>query len=383
MIRVLEINSIDRLAPFRREWSDLLRQTPGASFFQSLEWLEVYWRHFGRERKLRTFVVSDENRTIGILPMVVECEKTKLGRFCELGFPLHNWGAFYGPIGPDAELTLAAALEHVRGTPRDWDILELGWQGAVGTNPEQTRHAMASAGFPPYATLWDRTAIVDIDGTWDSYWSARQGAWLRRFRRTERLLSKQGKISFVHCRPASLADGDGSPHWDLYDACEEIARRSWQNSSTSGTTLTHESVRPFFREMHEAASAAGAADINLLLIDDQPVAFMYGYHYRGYVCGLRRGFDANRAKQGVGTVLLADSLRESFARGDRVYDMGIGSLESKRHFQTRVIPVLRYSHFPSLTPRMLLLRLRRWRQSRCCPMSTTVGRAHGSAADSR
>ena len=45
-------------------------------------------------------------------------------------------------------------------------------------------------------------------------------------------------------------------------------------------------------------------------------------------------------------MLLAYTLRDSFARGDRVYDMGVGSYESKRHFQTRLIPILRYSHYP-------------------------------------
>jgi CelD/BcsL family acetyltransferase involved in cellulose biosynthesis len=50
---VREINDLDGLAEYRSAWSDLLDQTPGASFFQSLDWLEVYWRHFGAGQKLR------------------------------------------------------------------------------------------------------------------------------------------------------------------------------------------------------------------------------------------------------------------------------------------------------------------------------------------
>ena len=38
---------------------------------------------------------------------------------------------------------------------------------------------------------------------------------------------------------------------------------------------------------------------------------------------------------GAGNVLLAYTLRDSFARGDRLYDMGVGSLASKRYFLTR------------------------------------------------
>ena len=93
------------------------------------------------------------------------------------------------------------------------------------------------------------------------------------------------------------------------------------------------------------------------------MAFVYGYHREGYVYGLRRGFDGRRSREGAGNVLLARVLRDSFARGDRIYDLGVGSLESKRHFQTRLLPILRFSHFPPLALRAQLLRAKRWWQA--------------------
>lgn len=106
MVRALEINQIDDLAPFRQPWGNLLLQTPGGAFFQSLEWLEIYWRHFGTGQTLRVIVVLDEDRPAGIVPLVVRSEKSKLGSLRVLTFPLHDWGSFYGPIGPQPELTL-------------------------------------------------------------------------------------------------------------------------------------------------------------------------------------------------------------------------------------------------------------------------------------
>lgn len=366
MPQIHEINAIDELAALRQEWGALLSQTVGASFFQSLEWLEVYWRHFGADKKLRTLVVMDENenRVIGILPLVVQDDKTKLGYFRTLTFPLHDWGSFYGPIGPEPELTLVAGLEHVRRTPRDWEILELRWQGAFGADVDQARRAMTAVGFQAYPSIWNLSHIVELEGTWDSYWASRKGPWRRQFRRAERRLAKQGEISSIHYRPAGTLLGDDSPRWDLYDACEDIARKSWQGAATDGTTLTHESVREFLREMHVAAAAAGAVDVNLLLLGETPVAFIYGYHYRGYAYGMRRGFNAEMAKHGAGNVLLARTIQNSFARGDRVYDMGVASYGSKRYFLTRTLPVMRYSHFAARTPRVQLLHLCRWLQSR-------------------
>ena len=82
---------------------------------------------------------------------------------------------------------------------------------------------------------------------------------------------------------------------------------------------------------------------------------------------LRRGYDGDRSRAGAGNVLLAHALRDSFARGDRVYDMGVGSYESKRHFQTRLIPIFRYSHYSPEALCTQLLRLKRWWQSRRLP----------------
>ncbi|MCE5268662.1 MAG: GNAT family N-acetyltransferase, partial [Planctomycetaceae bacterium] len=347
----------------RSAWDALLTKTPAASFFQSLRWLEIYWRHFAPGQRLRVLVVEDNGEPIGIVPLVVRRESSKVGPLRILTFPLHAWGSFYGPIGPDAIATLHAGLDHVRQSRTDWDVLELRWQGAPGTDYQDTRQAMLDAGLQAYATVWERTAVVDFDGTWDAYWASRKGAWLRRFRHAERKLAERGKLDYVRYRPQASQD-DSTPRWDLYDACEQLARRSWQGSATDGTTLSHESIRGFLREVHQAAARAGAVDLNLLYLNGEPVAFMYGYYYNGYIYGLRRGYDAELASDGAGNVLMAYALQDSFARGDRMYDLGVGSLESKRHFQTRLVPIWRLSHFARRTPRAQLLRLARWWQAR-------------------
>ncbi len=364
MICVSEINQIEQLAEYRRAWASLLDQTAGASFFQSFEWLETYWKHFGAGQKLRTLIVCSAGRPEGILPLVVRRESTRVGRLRVLTYPLDDWSSFYGPIGPDPAATLAAGLEHVRRTERDWDILELRWLGAAGTDTAQTEQAMHDAGFQAYRTVWDRTAVVNLEGTWDAYLAGRSRRWRRNLRHWEKRFARQGKISYVRYRPTGTAHEDADPRWDLYDTCEQIAQRSWQGSSTSGTTLSHDSIRPFLREAHAVAAAAGAVDLNLLLLDGRPLAFVYGYHYRGCTYGLRVGYDAGQSRDGAGNMLLAHVIRDSFQRGDRIYDMGIGSLDWKTRFRTAVVPIFRCSHFHPTVLRAQLLRLKRWSEGR-------------------
>ena len=46
MLHVQEINDIHELGGYRPSWNLLLPQTRAATFFQSLDWLEVFTRYY-------------------------------------------------------------------------------------------------------------------------------------------------------------------------------------------------------------------------------------------------------------------------------------------------------------------------------------------------
>ena len=364
MIHVDEVNDIQALAGYRLLWNSLLSQTPDATFFQSLDWLEAYWKHFGDGQQLRVLVVSSDRRPVGILPLVVKSESTRVGSVRVLTYPLDAWGTFYGPIGPNPTATLTAGLRHVRQTRRDWDMLDLRWVDLDGCDRGRTEAAMRQVGLRPRKQGWDLAPMVDLEGTWEDYWNGRTKKWRHNVRRCRRRLAEQGKVTYVRYRPQGAACGQGDPRWDLYDACTEIAQCSWQGSSANGTTLSHTSICDFLRDVHAAAARAGSLDVNLLLVNGKPTAFAYNYHYQGQVYALRKGFDPNFTPARPGMVLESMVLEDSFRRGDSCYDMGVGSLEMKRHWQTSVVPSYRFTHFPATVGRVQVLRMKRWLQDR-------------------
>ncbi|HWC90069.1 MAG TPA: hypothetical protein VG433_10450, partial [Pirellulales bacterium] len=78
-MQVFEINEPEQLAGYRLVWRHLLTDTRGANFFQSPDWFETYWRHFGASQRLRVLVVLDGNGPLGMMPLVVREERTRLG----------------------------------------------------------------------------------------------------------------------------------------------------------------------------------------------------------------------------------------------------------------------------------------------------------------
>lgn len=360
MSYVVEINSMAQLDGYKLVWNALLPQTPAANFFQTFDWLACYWRHYGRDRKLRVLIVFADDEPVGILPLVVREESTRAGKVRVLTYPLDDWGTFYGPIGPNPAATLLAAMRHIARTPRDFDVTDLRWVDAESCDRRRTPTAMRAAGFDPHPQPWAQTGIVRFEGDWESYWADRTKKWRHNVRRCERRLEEQGEVTFVRYRPEGETYGDGVPRWDLFEACVELAEKSWQGASETGTTLSHQSILPFLRDVHEAAAKHGQVDICLLLLDGRPVAFVYGYHYQGNVYALRMGYDPDFAPFGPGTVLLRRLLEDSFARGDQCFDLGIGSLCCKRHWITELATSYRYTHYPADDWQAQLLRAKRW-----------------------
>ncbi len=358
MSDVIEVNEVGALSDLRSTWEALLAQTPDADFFRTLDWLEVYWKHYGAGQRLRVMVVLEAGEPVGFVPLVVRQQPTKLGRFRVLTYPLDDWGSFYGPIGPDPERLLALGLEYALSTEQGWDYLEIRWADTGSSLDNHVTRAMGRAGVSrPWRRLHTEIPVVCLNGTWNKYWAGRGGSWRSNYRRNEKKVARHGCVEHVRYRPQ--AAGDADPRWDLYTECERLAESSWQGDSTSGTTLCHTDIRPFLRDVHEAATRSGCLDLNLLSVDGHNAAFAYNYVYRGYVSSLRLGFDPRFARSGVGTVLTGRILADSFARGDHLYDFLPGSLDAKRRWQTSLKRSYRYSYCPSGLGRIRLLSVKR------------------------
>ena len=365
MPEIEELNAFDAIAKLRDTWRALLDRTEQANFLQTFEWFQAWWRHYGepQQDRLRFLVVTESGVPIGLMPLVVHRKPSKTGRLRILGYPQGSWGSFYHPIGPEPAQTMAAGFRHIRHTRRDWDVLEPSWVDADGTDAGRTQQALHEAGFRLFRSIQTDTSLIDIREGWEAYLKSRTSKWRNNLKRWERRLGEEGEIRHIRNRPSG-ADGDNAPDWALYETSEDIAARSWQAASPDGTTLSHESVRPFLRDVTRLAAELGGLDLNVMFLGDKPLAFAYNLVHRGYVIGLRIGYDPDVSKSGPGNLLYVYAIRDSCARGDTLYDMGPGSSDMKRELRSELRPIYRYTHVAALTPRALALRLKRFREDR-------------------
>ena len=345
MCKVAEVNDIEELAEHRLLWNSLFAATPDASFFLTFDWLEAYWRHFGRQQKLKVLIVYAAGEPVGILPLCVRTEKYRLSKVRVLTYPLDDCGTWYGPIGPNPAATMLAAMQHIRTTPRDWDMIELRWVADEATQGGKTARALRIAGMLSEKRPYQTTSVVELPESWDAFVANKSRSLRSQFRRHLRHAFETKGAQYIRYRPAPQREGGGDPRWDVYAMCEAIAATSWQADATDGNTLTHDRVRNFYRDAHAAAARLGMLDMSLLKIDGRPAAFAYNYHHVGRVQGLRTGFDSAVSSSGAGSVLLLKTLEDSYARGDTHYDLGIGYHGYKRGFRTQEEVSYRFTHY--------------------------------------
>lgn len=340
VIEVIEVNAWSTLRYYQRIWDTLWRQTPGATFFQTYQWLALYGKHFGEGKALRVFLVVANGETIGIVPMVEQERQTKLGRFCALSYPLDHWGSYFGPIGSQPALTLICVMRYLAQQRGSWELLDLAW-----LDPERdhgrTANALKMSGLEANARPGKRVAEIDLTDGYAAYLSSRKASFRQNLKRLTRRAEKAG-ITFQRFRPQADLTADETGY---YDQIVDLAERSWQGASKEGYTLSHARVAPFLREAHAAAAERGLVDIAMLRQEEKVIAYCYNYHHQGTIQGLRTGYDREFRHFGPGTVLYGLMLDDGAKRGDQRYDLGADHQQAKRHWVSDWKPTQTICHY--------------------------------------
>ena len=346
------LSDLDSLRPYRDAWNQLARETPSAQFFQTFDWLEAYWKHFEDEQTIHVFFVRDDTRLIGIVPMVVRTESRRLGRLRVLTYPLDDWGSFFGPVTADSKQTIEATFDYICRHPKRWDILSWRWLDEGHSATDSIKSSLSQHGLRAFPSVRETSALIDLPASWDDYLASRTGKFRNNMRRWQRRVQVSGSVRYVKYRPQGESVGDDDPRWDLYDTCEQLAARSWQGSSDSGTTLSHEAIRPYLRDAHAAAVRLGAADLNLMYLNDQPVAFEYGYWWQGYKYSFAVWVQtANSVNRASANLMWLETIKASIESGDHTFDMGPGSLDYKRYYYTRLNQCQTLDHYRRFAPK--------------------------------
>ncbi|GAB4139142.1 MAG: hypothetical protein Tsb009_07860 [Planctomycetaceae bacterium] len=356
MLTVAEFRTGDQIEKIRRLWTDLWSQTRLRSFYQSFEWFNAVQREFSKRESPRVFVASLAGIPVGIVPCVLRHTPSPFGIIRRLSLGTPGSSPFAGVVGSNPTATLLATMRYLRNSHRDWDMLDFQGIDVDGQDRGRIFNAMRLAGLHPQKKSSPVSSIVQINGEWQNYWKSRPQNVRVEYDCAEKRLPFLGEIRFLRYRPE---EGSKQPRWDLFSSILRANAQSlFPDSKGCRRVLTRKQQR-ILGNAHQSAVERGAVEMNLLYVNNRPMASAYNYCCDGHVEGILLGMAAD-ALPDAGTLLLGMMLRDSFERGDVFYRFPAGDFPAINAWATGFSRRGHLVHYPAFSMRAQLARFGEW-----------------------
>jgi CelD/BcsL family acetyltransferase involved in cellulose biosynthesis len=309
-MRGLSIVVHDSLAGLHESWSDLAQAS--GCIFSTWEWLECWWRHFGRDRPLLVGACSADGQAVALIPMYRAAHRPVR----VLRLMGHSPSDQLGPIchhSARAQVALAWS-DLLSREVSDWDILladELpggaDWPAAL----DGTHLAFQAS---PVARM--------SPGGWSEWIAGRSSNFRATLARARRQLETFGVARFRRCDDAERLEDDFS---DLI----RLHALRWQEVGRQGGFARREA---FHREFGRIAFDRGWLRLHILELDGHAVGALYNLRFGSTESFYLSGRDPRLAKASIGLLMHAQAIREAHDDGMTEYRFLRGAEEYKRRF---------------------------------------------------
>jgi CelD/BcsL family acetyltransferase involved in cellulose biosynthesis len=295
----------DQIEPLEAEWERLADRL-GAPPFLRPGWFAAFWRSFG-DGELIVLTSRRSGRLSGVLPLAK--------RHRTLSAPANYHSPLFAPLTEDAAVASELAEAALAFRPRR---LSLPFTPDGDLSVAQLEAALAAAGRRLLRRVQQRTPVLDLSahGDWASFEASLSRDMRQGIRRRGRQLEAVGTV-----RLDVVTASEG-----LEGRLAEVFRvegLGWK--ADRGTAiLSLPETRRFYDAVAHWAAGQDSLRLYLLRLDDAPIAVNLAVEDRGVRYMLKGGYDPAYHRHSVGTLLLARSIEEAFARGLRRVEFGGG-----------------------------------------------------------
>jgi CelD/BcsL family acetyltransferase involved in cellulose biosynthesis len=284
----VRVELIDHLDPLREDWTRLAATSDNV--FATWEWNELWWRHYGRGRKLRV-AVSRRDDVDAIVPLFVWSERP----LRILRLVGHGHGDRLGPICGQhdvktAEQALRWALEADRHDVfvGDWVAGDRDWARTLGGR------VVRRTGYP---------IVRFANGSWEEFLASQSQRFRKKLRNSRNRLEREHEVVYRQADFASL-DRDLDTAFRLHRA----------RFRTHSCFFCGDHER-FQREFAALALERGWLRLLLLELDGMPVCFEYGFSFQNAYFAYQGGWDPARARHSVGFLAEIEAIRRALDEG--------------------------------------------------------------------
>lgn len=299
-------------------WRKVASRAHNATVFQEWDWQQAWWESFGRG-ELLIAVASMSGQPIAIAPLFVDGGMAFL-----VGSGGSDYLDFIGTADEPGVMSalLAAVLARVP------DLIGFRFYHVPAAS--RTPHTLSAAALRLGLRCYDEGELpapaLDLGADGEAGLAAAKRTSLLRH---ERYFQREGGLVVRHLRSAE----DILPQLDAF-----FAQHQTRWLGTGSPSLFHDPAqRVFYRRL--ALAAPDWLRFTVLEWRARPIAFHFGFSYRGSYLWYKPSFDIGLARRSPGEALLRSLLLAAVEEGAHTFDFGLGDEPFKHRFASRVARV--------------------------------------------
>ena len=318
-LSIEEVNNVKRFRSLRETWNTLLQESSDNNIFLTWEWLYIWWRHFGHDKKLRILLIKEGNKIIGIAPFMQV--KHKIGVIgCDVLENLCATECDYSGViltekRKESIVILLDYLDEIVRTsnivirishiPEDSDFIQ--------ALREQYRSPLFSLSIAEQMVT--SCPYIDALETWEDYASTltKHGRYkVNKLRREILKLKENQRIEYNH-----YSKGDNLP--EHLDTLFQLHQKRWEERNIYSKFLKPE-VRAFYRDISKAFCENNWIDLTFLNIGGQAVAASWGFIYNNRFYYMTSTFDTGYSSLNAGHMLTMRLIERAIQNGLSKFD---------------------------------------------------------------
>lgn len=298
-------------------WKSLLADSQTATPFQSWDWIECWFRWFGKRKSPRIYLVHDADVLVGIFP----CFKTR-GPWRALRPAGVGVSDYLHPLSRTS-YEQAVAID-LRNSLRDEPGIDL-------VDLHQVREDQALASIWPHETsdsdgelVQAECLVLELPNSFPEYVKGLS----KSLRYDVRALDRDAFVSGKH----RITVADSETCLSHLEVLFNTHKKRWKKRGLPGAFVGSR-MHGFHQEWVARASNNGWLRLSVLHVDEKPVGALYGMHLHQTTYFYQAGFDPAMKTISPGTLLVGHAIRSAIEEGDRKFDFMRGDEPYKRRWK--------------------------------------------------
>ncbi len=305
--RIVEIRGLDALLTISRSWRELCDHADKATPFQHPEWLIPWWRVFGND-SLCGIAVYASQRLMAFAPLFIYHQKSGLRVLTFVGAGVSDYLDVVAEPGFEI-LGSSLIVEQLCNLSAEWDICDF-----ADLRPSSPLlKANLPTGFESEIGITEFCPVITIPDSqgFGAYWSTLSEEHRKSVTSGMKRLEKKGRLRLQNAATANV------PEYMAH--LFRLHQAAWKVRGLEGVLASH-MVREFHQQAAQSLAAAGMLHLNLLTVDEHPIAAFYGMVKAKALYCYIGGFDPDLKRCSPGSVLNYHVIANAVEKGTRTID---------------------------------------------------------------